>query len=292
MKARTYFYFPKKKVSSETNVKSFSDRNYKDLPINQQIEKSVSDSLLEQNFLPRTQFDINIVNALRSQVTFYSMETDDDDEITKDFDILTIPKEVYSKLKPHLRFELDRDHFTLSNPTTRKTISFAYHENLIPVLKCLETKCVSPELYEMLKIIDLDLPEEGCFICECLDFRGEEPIESYILLRINLDTILQIIPGNRENDGFEIEKQVLLFTRQEICVDPSPDVSRVMSTIDWREKMWTKSHPSDSKSDFVPIPKPVLQTHTKHIAPPVTAKTIKLSDSLQSVFATIGQHPV
>ena len=292
MKPRTYFYFPKKKVSSETNTKSFSDRNYTELPINEQIEKTVSDSLLEQNFIPKTQFDINVMNALRSQVTFYSMETENDDDISKDFDILTIPKEAYSKLKPHLRFELDSDHFTLSNPTTRKTISFAYDENLIPVLKCLETKCVSPELYELLKIIDLDLPEEGRFICECLDFRTEEPIESYILMRINLDTILQIIPGNRDTDGYEIEKQVLLFTRQEICVDPSPDVGRFMSIIDWREKMWSKSHPSDSKSDFVPVPKPILQTHAKHIAPPVTTKKIHLSDSLQSVFASIGQHPI
>ena len=291
MKPRTYFYFPKKKVSTETNAPVLTEMNYTELPINEQIEKTVSDSILEQNFIPRTQFDITSINSLRSQLTFYALNSEEDKEITKDFDFLTIPKDAFQKLKPHLRFELDSDHFTLSNPSNRKTISFSYHENLTPVLDCLETKSVSPELYELLKIIDLDLPDEGHFICECIDFRQEETYETFILLRINLKTMLQIVTTDKDNQ-LEIERQVLLFSKQEICVDPSPDVSRVMSTIDWREKMWSKSHPPNEKTDFVPEIKPQLQIQKKYPAPNVRNKQIHLSDSLQSVFAGIAQHPM
>ena len=291
MKPRTYFYLPKKKISTGTNAHSMADRLYNEFSINDQIENFVSDSLYEKKFIPNTQYAIATMNALRSQLTFFSLNAERDNEIIKDFDLLTIPKDAFNNIKPHLRFEFDSDHFTISNPANRKTLSYHYNEKLIPILKCLETKTVNSELYEILKIIHLDLPEEGHFVCECIDFRVEQTYETIILLRINLSTMLHNVSGDQAKQK-ETEQNVLLFSKSQICTDPSPDVSRVMSVFDWREKMWNTTHTLENEKNFIPDTKPVIRVPKKFPAPPVTNKQIHISDSLQSVFAGIAQHPM
>jgi hypothetical protein len=88
------------------------------------------------------------------------------------------------------------------------------------------------------------------------------------------------------------EQKLLLLSQPEICIDPSIEVSRAMACIDWREKMWQKTHPADAKEDFVPVEKTVMRTPKKFMAPIVSNGPIRLSDNLQNIFAAISQRPM
>ena len=300
MKPRTTFYFPKKKVTVETNTTHFEENKYKDKPQLDQIEDLVKDSLFEQSYTPKTQYEQSLMDGMRSQVTFFTMSFNDEE--SENFDKLTLPKDIYSKVKPILRFELDSDHITICNPNNRKTISFFYHENLKPVLDCLETKFVNSEFYAMMQIIECDVPIEGQCLCECIDFRISPPYESNILLTFSSETMkeaarekMSASPDDGADANYQqllFEQKLLLLSQPEICVDPSIEVARTMSCIDWREKMWPKTHPDDSKNDFVPVEKSATKAPKKFFAPSVSNAQIHLSDKMQSAFAGLCQRPM
>ncbi|KAK8833941.1 hypothetical protein M9Y10_019056 [Tritrichomonas musculus] len=161
------------------------------------------------------------------------------------FDIFTPPRKGFlNDYDVNLFFEFYEPQFKIISKVKNgiSAIDLAYELNILPVLECLETGVVSKELFSLLEKMKYSNWDDGVIIAKCTDFRLQPKKEFLIKLTAGPELIwhLSNIMFKPENirEKLEFEKQALLLQNPKLCSDPSQDIARIYSDIDWRKKIW------------------------------------------------------
>lgn len=169
------------------------------------------------------------------------------------FDIFTPPvKGYFEDFDISLFFEFYEPQFKIiaNIDSGLSVIDIGYDLNALPILECLETGIMSRELFCMLEKMNFHNYDNGILISKCTDFRLKPNKNFLVKITVGSELINHISsilnPSNDQIKKLEFEKQALLLQNPKLCTDPSPDVARIYSDIDWREKMW-KNHENATK---------------------------------------------
>lgn len=147
------------------------------------------------------------------------------------------------------------------------------------------------ELYTVMQNIGCALLHRGKIACSVADYRLDPPIERIQILtastEIMMDTLAAVNGQTSDEALIKAESEALLASHPVICTDPSPDLARAESVMDWRSKVWRLKGRE----------KPVLKQE-----PPKPAKVrqkcavdnqrgrLEFPDTLQRVCASIGRR--
>jgi hypothetical protein len=230
------FFFPRPKVDrdSQTTVIFNAEPLRESIVI--RMRTAALTSLISQDPRPATQADVSYMLDFGSQVGFMAANYRD-----VRFDTLTPPPTLFEELPIGFCTNFYDGGFEYTLPDGGRPIFFEYARAVIPLIESLETGVVSRELVIVLrKNLQLDSAtwEEGRILALIKDFRSKPPAESRRLLQVADDVIAYCVTHRRQPPLLEAEKQIINLVHPVICVDPSPDVARVQSVIDWRNKLW------------------------------------------------------
>jgi hypothetical protein len=212
------------------------------------------------------------------------------------FDILTPPPEVFAR-SPNVIFEFFGDTFLIRPVDSEAPNVFRYQPHMFVVLECLETRVVGREFAKFLGRLKCSY-ESGFVIVKVIDHRPAAPVEHNIALEIGPEVVRHFVEKDMKKDdrmddrrdriieALQREVHVIQWRRPVICTDPSPDVARVQSVIDFRKKMWVARRERTKESDVARPESPkkpeqrimgerITQTRTK----------VEIPESLQQLFA-------
>jgi hypothetical protein len=171
------------------------------------------------------------------------------------FDLLSSPATGFSYLPGSFSVHLHNDCFQILSSDKDRPVTFPYTAPSIPILESLEDGIVTRELLSILRDrLELEVWEEGRILCRLTDYRLTERREWVRLLRISEEVVTQFLQKRQKQIGplmpprLDAERKLLSQTYPTIATDPSPDVARFQSLIDWREKLWRRRatiRPSD-----------------------------------------------
>jgi hypothetical protein len=150
-------------------------------------------------------------------------------------------------------------NFTVSAASLASPVTFPYAPNVAYVFQCLETGILSPEFVTLIRGWGPVPFNHGMLFCECEDHRHSPPRFFRLRMTIGPELVQNACEGV-DGDPLEAEAQMLLLVRPSICIDPSPEVARVQSFIDFRKKLWCNSAPRLTAEHSVPTP-PISKTH-------------------------------
>ena len=191
------------------------------------------------------------------------------------------------------KLELQNNDFILSDLSNQTIKRFSYNEFANVIFKSIQNGIIS---IFFLSTIGMTLEsaikfENGCCICDIYDFRFDQPIYQRIKLHICNEILTSFIHSqlfspkknpvlNRFNKSKKnitpqqisemsisekdevkhtVEQQLILKLHPFVCIDPSPNVCRAMSIMDFRSKLWNDKSVIqliDKKSNFnVPVKK-------------------------------------
>jgi hypothetical protein len=194
-------------------------------------------------------------------------------------------------------FEFFDDAFLLRPVDSEAQNVFRYQPHMFAVLECLETRVVSRELAKLLGRLKCNY-ENGFVVVRVIDHRPAAPVEHNIALEIGAEVIRHFIEkemkkddrrDDRRNpivDALQREVHIIQWQRPVICTDPSPDVARVQSVIDFRKKMWLVRRERTKESDVArpePLKKPENRVMGERIAQ--TRTRVEIPESLHQLFA-------
>ncbi|EAY11952.1 hypothetical protein TVAG_399580 [Trichomonas vaginalis G3] len=280
MEKRVRFFYPTAKISSETSIKPLSHYD-KNTDIYKTLHKKTIESILQQTSLNCDIYEQRMREYIMSQIMFSTNSENNDD-----FNVLSVQKEAFSKIPPNVCVELGTEYFTIYNPANKKSIAYEYNENLKPILDCLETEQISLPFYAIMFNLECNPISSGTILCNITDYRTDPQIEKISLLTISQELINTYTSGSEYPP--ETEQDLYLSIYPEICTDPSPDVARVMSTIDSRQKMWVREQIPNQPPDFLPQHKLEAKPIEKHYAPIDVARQVAIPESLQMAFSRLG----
>jgi hypothetical protein len=153
------------------------------------------------------------------------------------FDCLTPPIGLFKQkeLKVILQF-YDRSLAVVDG--TGRTKSLSYGRYSLPLLEALETGVMSWDCVACLKkTIDCKF-SEGCVLCKCVDNRFSPAREFTTKLEIGAEVVAYFSRNPGLESALEGERHMCRLRRPIVCTDPSPNVARVQSALDFRKKMW------------------------------------------------------
>jgi hypothetical protein len=154
------------------------------------------------------------------------------------FDSLTPPRDIFDRFQPSILFELfDRD-FLVSGSSRLSPQRFSYDVNSAFILEALETGHLTADMCDFVTKFGSCCYEDGFMVCECLDRRFKRELRYRIRLETSQSVFAQYYQSIASGNPLVTEQTVLSVYRPVICTDPSPDVARAQSVLDFRAKMW------------------------------------------------------
>ncbi|OHT09980.1 hypothetical protein TRFO_20970 [Tritrichomonas foetus] len=281
------FRFSSQTVPHETQTTLLTTNIQKNVPTIDKMRISDTNTLLQNEVRPITTFTRSMMQGYNSRLSFLVTAVSD-----PRFEPLSPPHEMYSDLQIGFKCQLNDKYFTLSTPNDHHKNDFQYAEHLVSFLECLETGTLTPEILMLLTKLKVKTWDNGFIICQVIDNRITPKVISYVKLEIGPDVLG--LPNFRQPNPeakLDFERRVLLLKRPMICTDPSPDVARVQSCVDWRKKMWVPTKPR-KKENIEPPPEPPKK------APPVVAAhftqlrtKVDIPETLQQRFVMIVNQP-
>ncbi|EAX94179.1 hypothetical protein TVAG_315850 [Trichomonas vaginalis G3] len=172
------------------------------------------------------------------------------------FNKLTPDFEIYSD-KTSVEFKFWNDYFTISSKNSHENeIPFCYNNNLYPILEDIENGVISKMLFKILRYFKLEFLD-GKVLVAIIDYRSNIEQRHYAELSITPEYFKEL---TKEYPPIIQDKIFTDLTSKEICNDPSPNVARYSSIVDWREKMWKPERKYEycfePKEPELPIKKP------------------------------------
>ena len=155
------------------------------------------------------------------------------------FDLLSPPSNLFEDYPIGFSVNFYKDNFTISGGSKQNVILLNYKSNIIPIIESLETGKINVELYSLIRRM-LEFWGDGHVLCKITDFRFQKEITYFQVLSISqeINNLVLSKAKIRTNPEFlEVERQILLIQHEEICTDPSPNVARSQSIMDWRKKL-------------------------------------------------------
>ncbi|EAX90099.1 hypothetical protein TVAG_349770 [Trichomonas vaginalis G3] len=164
------------------------------------------------------------------RLTFFLESLPDND--FKSFNILTPNFDTYQE-RASIIIKFWPEYFSIEDKTDKR-IEFEYKQHICPILQDLEKCKIGKMFYTLLSNFKLEFIN-GKIITSIIDFRNTPEQYFFAELSISSDFIRSDF---KNTDYLTSEKIFIDLTNKNICTDPSPDVSRYNSILDWREKMW------------------------------------------------------
>jgi PHD/YefM family antitoxin component YafN of YafNO toxin-antitoxin module len=202
------------------------------LPLMERFRTSSIESILSRDVPPVTSLTPLIVDNYNAHLSFYVTMIRD-----PRFDVLTPPINLFAKQRPGVIFEFYDEVFVTIYPDGA-SVSQVYTPHFLPVLGSLETGIMTRDCAILLKKTMNCYFSNGCVICKCVDHRITPTREITTKLEIGADVLQYFCEGHSQDEVLEGEKRCIEMRRPIICTDPSPDVARVQSALDFRKKMW------------------------------------------------------
>lgn len=135
--------------------------------------------------------------------------------------------------------------------------------------------------------------ENGAIVAEISDFRYEHPHIFKMRLVLSEEAKLQYLKQEfsslKEEDRIRLEQEILTLANPSICTDPSPDVARVQSSLDMKQKMWLdhKDRLNQEVARGVTIEDPQVDNHVVHTFTD-RISTLEIPPDLSALFATVN----
>lgn len=284
---RLQFFDSRNNISSFTQTKPYIHRDDDILIETLARQKSINYILYCHHFLSKN-WQKSLLSTYRTHLSFqFANKTD------SNFDILTPPKSLYKDLRPGIEFSFFDNRFIIYNPDLKaKSYSFHYNQHVLPVIIPLETKLMSIELENLIKSLECNRIEHGQILAQVNDYRINQiyfiPIRNLNLAYTYQDTQKKSNSGdknpvsqitNSDSSLFSFNLTNLLLQNSEICIDPSPNVSRFHSCLDWHEKMWLSYHHNFQSQQL-----PQKNIKTSKTCSESCSKSIKMLDLHPDIF--------
>jgi hypothetical protein len=163
------------------------------------------------------------------------------------FDLLTPPDMLFHDFPLGFCANFHNSVLQLTSADDDKKATFPYGQICHPIIDSLETGVVSADLVGLLRkrlAVDPSAWEDGHILCAIADFRVDPPGEFLRMLHVSNDAVAYCEKKHRSASAaqaLEGEREILKMLRPVVCLDPSPDVARVQSIVDWRTKLWRRA---------------------------------------------------
>lgn len=222
------------------------------------VKSHVISHVLHNTVSPESRYEDAALSTYSSRLSFFLSTMAD-----PDFDPLTPTQDDTHANLQRLRYILKTESWILTTELAihkqRPVFSFNYHESIHDLLDPLLTGKITPELHCVLEKMEYNGWDRGCVQAVVNDLRYSEPQTFTIRLHSSgAATLLEkqeFIEQNTDVDDLEVERLMLLATRPNLCTDPSPEVARYWSAVDWRRKMWRSSPNHDRPPpQITPVP--------------------------------------
>lgn len=290
---RIHFFFPSTKVNTESQTPISYNRISKNEEIYEQMQEQMIKTLIFQDFRPTNMIDYSYMQDFNKRLGYFIANANDER-----FDKLTQPPDSYEDLKIGFNVSLLDKSFVIYRSDVKKTketeFNFPYEKDYIPLIESLESGIIGRELICILRKLKVNAWEDGKILCQIIDFRFEEPVTYLKLLNMSSSAVnyLDCINSSKisQQQKIETEKRVLLLLYPQICTDPSPDVARVKSCLDWRQKMWKNRDRIDPKASEVQEEQMLKPLETGNIELKKLDKKIKIPEPILE-FTKIIQNP-
>jgi hypothetical protein len=275
-RTKVSFFLPRQKRETETQTRIViaPERPRLNIPI--RMRQKAIEGMMNQDPRPANALELTYMLDYNNRLGFILCSRTD-----PRFDPLSRPPKLFEEFQIGFFVVFRNDTLEFANADRTRSVAYVYHEPVISLIESLETRVVGRELGSLLrKQLHVSGWDDGHILCHITDYRFGTPVEYRQMLRVTEGAVFATIadrrrqgrrdidPMDRKNaPGLELEQQVLMLTRRSICVDPSPDVARVQSSVDWRQHMWQRRTRLDTGA-LVIVPR-------VREGPPITA-TIKL----------------
>jgi hypothetical protein len=137
-------------------------------------------------------------------------------------------------------FSFYDDHAVLSNREETRAVEFEYERPHLSVIRSLQSGAVSVPLFHLLEQVAANTYTDGELILAIRDFRFPDPSQARIRLRPSTELLRFLIQKAQPDDALALEQEsvAVQIATPVVCTDPSPNVARITSALDFREKMW------------------------------------------------------
>jgi hypothetical protein len=220
------------------------------IPLMERLQTSALEGLLSREVPSLTPLTHLIVDSYNTRLSLYVTMIHD-----PRFDILTPPVDLFAREQPGVIFEFYDQVFTAVYPEGAQ-ICQVYTPHFFPVIECLETGVITRDCAVLLKETINCHFVNGCVLCKCVDHRFHPAREITTKLEIGADVLPYFYEKSKKEETLKEEMRLLALRRPIVCTDPSPDVARVQSVLDFRKKMWITRKERTKMEDVVrkPIP--------------------------------------
>ena len=206
-----------------------------------QLKISSLQKILFSQEKSQTKYEKCLIDDYKNHMGFYISALND-----PQFDVFTPSKTLFENCNINLYFDFYKDSFEIKSQIDQQValVSLGYDDNIIPVLESISTGYVTLSLLKLIEKMKIKNWDNGIMIAKWTDYRLTPPKTFIQKLEIGPDIIEyqgNLLHRNESVDNIEklkFEKQAILLENPDICTDPSPDVARINSVVDWRKKMW------------------------------------------------------
>ena len=237
------FFFPTRTADTQVQTPFFLRRVKPRRPVIDRLRSESVESIVSQEFRPADNVELSIKLDYNARLQFYLANLND-----PSFDVLTPPPGLFEDYPVGLEVQFCNEFMQFAAVGRPEKVQYSYDRRVFPLIASLESGLVDGELLSVihghLKIKEW---ENGCILCKITDFRFPEPVEFKRMLRLSDSVVLSAVDPESAH-VLESEREAIHVMHPSVCVDPSPDVARVQSVIDWREKMWRRRGDIEEKA--------------------------------------------
>lgn len=243
-KRKLRFYFPNKKVDSETQTLFGEAVHATEKTLTDQMRDITINAILDPVLPQASNIDKSLMIGCKSEVGHYVADLNDER-----FEILTPPNDLYRDLPVGVTFEFHTDKFVILNSDFTKSREYTYDISRWPLVEPLETGKLTLVLFSVFDELQVTKFDNGSLICHIIDFR-HTPEKLWKVKLTVTDEIIRSCANKAQTRvsadfGIALEAKSLLRLKPFICTDPSPNVSRVFSELDRVSKMWNTRPPQE-----------------------------------------------
>jgi hypothetical protein len=151
-----------------------------------------------------------------------------------------MPAVLFSDLPIAATFSFYDDHAVISNRDETRAVEVEYQPPHLAIMQSLQSGSVSVALFHLLEQLAANTYRDGGLILAIRDCRYPEPTETRIRLRPSAELLRFLIQRAQPGEALALEQEriAVRMANPVVCTDPSPDVARVASALDFREKVW------------------------------------------------------
>jgi hypothetical protein len=190
------------------------------------------EGILLRDVRPFTPLTHLIIDGFNSRLSLYATAIRD-----PRFDALTPPESLFKRQPIGVIFQFYDQVFATLYPNG-DVIAQEYSPHFFPVIESLETGVMTRDCAFLLKKTVRCPFRSGCVLCKCVDHRFTPFREVIVKLEVGGEVVQYFLKGSSTEELLESEAGIVKLRRPIICTDPSPEVARIQSALDFRKKMW------------------------------------------------------